>query len=510
MVYEPRPKAFFNYEYNKIEYIVNRREIRHNRSMKIHFIGIGGIGVSALARYYLARGHTVSGSDLVETEITQALKEKGAIISIGPHQAGNVPFNADRAIYSPAVQRTNPEREEAERIGERRSGAARVDLSSESKNHFAVLSYPEAVGELTKSHYVVAVSGTHGKSTTTAMIGLILERAGLDPTVIVGTKVREFGNSNCRIGNNGYLRNGKPILVLEADEHFASFLNYSPDLIVLTTIEADHLDYYKNLTNILRAFRTYILRLPQDGIIVANKDDKNVFDVVASSKHLVQYYSAKWTAAEELRKILQVPGEYNVANAHAALTAARALGVQDKVSFQALGAFRGTWRRFETFELEQPVRYTLVSDYGHHPTEVRVTVGAARAKWPKNELWLVFQLHQYQRTYFFFRDFESILARLPVDKLILADIYDVVGREEDAIRQKVSAEKLAQGIQKRKGRKLAETVLWIPTIDGIYDYLQQNLKGEEIVMVMGAGDIYNLTLRLTQGKSRTLEGEITS
>jgi len=468
--------------------------------MRIHFIGIGGIGVSALARYYLTRGHIVSGSDLVETEITQALKGKGAVISIGPHQAGNVPFNADRVIYSPAVQRTNPEREEAERIGERRSGAARVDLSSESENHFAVLSYPEAIGELTKSHYVVAVSGTHGKSTTTAMIGLILERAGLDPTVIVGTKVKEFGNSNCRIGESSYLHKGKPILVLEADEHFASFLNYFPDLIVLTTIEADHLDYYKNLTNILRAFRTYILRLPQDGIIVANKDDVNVLDVVADSKHFIQYYSAQWTAAKELRKILQVPGEYNVANAHAALTAARALGVQDKVSFQALGAFTGTWRRFETFELRKPVPYTLVSDYGHHPTEVRVTVGAARTKWPENDLWLVFQPHQYQRTFFFFRDFVSILSRLPVEKLILADIYDVAGREEDAVRKKVSTEELMKEIQKRKGRKLAETVLWIPTIEGIYDYLQQNLKGEEVVMVMGAGDIYNLTLRLTEAK----------
>src|SRR3989344_5917139 len=469
--------------------------------MRIHFIGIG---VSALARYYLARGNIVSGSDLVETEITRALKEKGAVISIGPHQAGDVPFNAARVIYSPAAQRTNPEREEAERIRDQRSEEARVDLSSESENHFSVLSYPEALGELTKSHYVVAVSGTHGKSTTTAMIGLILEKAGLDPTVIVGTKVKEFdppaGGSNCRIGESGYLHKGKPILVLEADEHFASFLNYFPDLIVLTSIEADHLDYYKNLTNILRAFRTYILRLPQDGIIVANKDDKNVFDVVASSKHLVQYYSAKWTAAEELRKILQVPGEYNVANAHAALTPARALGVQDKVSFQALGAFRGTWRRFETFELRKPVPYTLVSAYGHHPTEVRVTVGAARTKWPENDLWLVFQPHQYQRTFFFFRDFVSILSRLPVEKLILADIYDVAGRVEDAVRKKVSTEELMKEIQKRKGRKLAETVLWIPTIEGIYDYLQQNLKGEEVVMVMGAGDIYNLTLRLTEAK----------
>lgn len=488
--------------------------------MKIHFIGIGGIGVSALARYYLEKGHEITGSDLAENEITQALKEKEAKIFIGEHRAENVPFDVDRVIFSPAISRTNPERAEAQRIQEQRSEEARVDLSFSSPNHFSVLSYPEALGELTKTHYTIAISGTHGKSTTTSMIGLILEKAGFDPTVIVGTKVREFGG-NCRVGNNEYLHRGKPILVIEADEHFGSFLNYSPDIIVLTTIEPDHLDYYKNLTNILRTFRTYILRLPQDGIIVANKDDQNIVDVVASSKHFVEYYSSQWTAAQELRKILQVPGEYNVANAHAALTCARALGIPDKVSYEALAAFQGTWRRFETFEIRSPAGapYTLVSDYGHHPTEVRVTVEAARAKWPNRQLWLVFQPHQYQRTYYFFRDFVSILSRLPVDKLILADIYDVPGREDTSLKLKVSSEKLVQEIQKRKNREQlfdpersrgtqggSEAALWIPTLNEIYDYLSQTLVGNEVVMVMGAGDIYNLTLRLTSFARGELSG----
>ena len=468
--------------------------------MRIHFIGIGGIGVSALATYYLGKGHSVSGSDLFESEITQALAKKGARISIGSHRAENVPWDARMVIYSPAVERTNPEREEAERIRERVSEDARVDLSSQAENQFSVLSYPEALGELTKTHYTIAVSGTHGKSTTTSMIGLILEKAGLDPTVIVGTKVKEFGNTNCRVGQRGYLHKGKPILVIEADEHFASFLNYWPDILVLTTIEADHLDYYKNIENILRSFQSYVAKLPQDGIVVANKDDKNVVRAIASSKCLIQYYASEWVAARELRKILRVPGEYNVSNAHAALTAARALGIPDAVSYEALAAFQGTWRRFEVFELQKPVPYTLVSDYGHHPTEVRVTVEAARAKWSKSQLWLVFQPHQYQRTYYFFHDFANILARLPVDKLILADIYDVAGREEIDIKKKVSAEMLAQDIQKRKGKKLAETVFWIPALDNIYDHLIETLKGGEVVMVMGAGSIYDLTLRLTQGK----------
>ncbi len=475
--------------------------------MKIHFIGIGGIGVSALAKYYLEKGHTVSGSDLQESEITQALKEMGAHIHIGPHKAENVPFDAQMIIFSPAVQRANPEREEAQRIQERKSEASRVDLSRAPEAQLTVLSYPEALGELTKEHYTVAISGTHGKSTTTAMTGLILEKAGFDPTVIVGTKVKGFappaGGSNCRVGRGAYLHKGKPILVIEADEHFTSFLNYFPDLIILTAIEADHLDYYKNLSNILRAFRTYILRLPEDGIIVANEDDKNIVEVVSSSKRLIQFYSAKWTAAEKLRKMLRVPGEYNVANAHAALTAARALGVPDKTSYEALAAFEGTWRRFEIFELAPPaggpVPYTLVSDYGHHPTEVRVTVEAARSKWPKRQLWLVFQPHQYQRTYYFFRDFANILSRLPTDKLIVADIYDVAGRETEEITRQVSSELLVKEIRKRKDKKHAENVLWLPTIDDIHAYLSQNLAGGEVVMVMGAGDIYNLALRLQKG-----------
>ena len=472
--------------------------------MRIHVIGIGGIGVSALAKYYLEKGHTITGSDIQESEITQALKEMGARILIGPHKAENVPLDARMIVFSPAIQRSNPEREEAQRIQEQKSEVSRVDLSHTPEDQLTVLSYPEALGELTKDHYTVAISGTHGKSTTTAMIGLILEKAGFDPTVIVGTKVKGFGppagGSNCRVGRGAYLHKGKPILVIEADEHFASFLNYFPDLIILTTIEADHLDYYKNLDNILRAFRTYILRLPEDGIIVANKDDKNTVEVVSSSKRLVQFYSAEWTAAEELRKILRVPGEYNVANAHAALTAARSLGVPDKTSFEALAAFEGTWRRFETFEIAPPaggpVPYTLVSDYGHHPTEVRVTVEAARAKWPKRQLWLVFQPHQYQRTYYFFRDFANILSRLPVDKLIVADIYDVAGREAEEITQKISSEMLVKEIRKRKGKKHEESVLWLPTIDDIHAYLGQNLAGGEVVMVMGAGNIYSLTLRL--------------
>ncbi|PJC51911.1 MAG: UDP-N-acetylmuramate--L-alanine ligase, partial [Candidatus Nealsonbacteria bacterium CG_4_9_14_0_2_um_filter_37_38] len=181
--------------------------------MKVHFIGIGGIGVSALAQYYLEKGHQVSGSDLNSSEITEFLRVKGARIYIGPQLARTVLANIDLVIYSPAVQKNNPELMAAKKLG------------------IKCQSYPKALGELTKKYFTIAVSGTHGKSTTTAMIALILIRAGLDPTVIVGTKLKEFKNSNCRVGKSNYL-------VIEADEHFASFLNYWPKIIVLTNIEA--------------------------------------------------------------------------------------------------------------------------------------------------------------------------------------------------------------------------------------------------------------------------------
>ncbi len=452
------------------------------RKKLIHFVGIGGIGISALAKYYLKKGWEVSGCDLVSSEVTSQLKKMGVAIRIGaPDSACSI--GAERIIYSPAVSLKNPE----------------LEIRNSS---LEILSYPQALGELTKTHYTIAVSGTHGKSTTTAMLGLLLIKAGLNPTVIVGTKLKEFGNSNFRMGGR--------YLVIEADEHFASFLNYWPKIIVLTTVEADHLDYYKNLGNILRAFKKYILHLPQDGILVVNKDDKNIGKILhtlnsTTVKNRV-YFSMLQKEAGRLRKLLKIPGEHNVADALAALTAARVLGVDDKISFASLSQYKGSWRRFELFNIKKPKPYTLVSDYGHHPTKVRVTVEGARSKWPRKKIWLVYQPHQYARTYYLFKDFVKVLASLAIEKLILADIFDVAGRENDSVRKKVSSEKLYKAIVKSNppagGRNKNMEVSYIPDsrpFTKIGEYLKKNIKGGEIVMIMGAGDIYNFTLRLTQG-----------
>lgn len=438
--------------------------------MKIHFIGIGGIGVSALAKYYLEKGCQVSGSDLVSSEITKALRKKGAKLLIGEHKAKNLPKNVDLVIYSPAVPKDNPELKEAKKL------------------KIKCLSYPEALGELTKKYFTIAVSGTHGKSTTTAMAGLLLKKAGFDPTVIVGTKLKEFRNSNCRVGKSRYL-------VIEADEWQASFLNYWPKIIVLTNIEKEHLDYYKNLNNILKTYKEYIRHLPKDGVlIVGNEDDENTRRIIFNSQFpisnqfsIINYQASKSKDAQKLRKILKVPGEYNVSNALASLAVARVLKIPDKISFKALSEYRGSWRRFEIKKFKIPdsrFKILVISDYAHHPTEIKVTLEAAREKFTRKKIWCVFQPHQYQRTFYLFKDFVKAFSKAPIDKLIITDIYDVAGREKGKIKEKISSEKLIEAINK-------PWAIYLPK-EEIVRYLKKNLKGREVVIIMGAGDIYKL------------------
>ncbi len=438
--------------------------------MKIHFIGIGGIGVSALARYYLEKGHRVSGSDLVSSEITEALRKQGAKIYIGPHKKECLTWSVKQkecltwsvkqpnlVIYSPAIPSDNPELKMAKKLG------------------IKCQSYPQALGELTKKHFTIAVSGTHGKSTTASMIGLLLVKAGFNPTVIVGTKLKEFGNSNCRVGKSKYL-------VIEADEHFASFLNYWPKIIVITNIEADHLDYYKNLRNVKKAFKEFVNHLPkQEGVLITNKSvDKKAF--------------------LKLKKLLRVPGTHNIYNATLALAVARVLKIPDKISFKVLSEYRGSWRRFEIHKVvlkrtivrfrkpKKERKIILISDYAHHPTEIKVTLKAAREKYPKKKIWCVYQPHQYQRTYYLFKDFVKVFGEAPVDKLIITDIYDVAGREDPKIIKKVSSKKLVKSIKKQKSN-----TLYIPSFEETADYLKKNLKGGEVVIIMGAGSIYQLS-----------------
>ena len=456
--------------------------------MKIHLIGIGGIGVSALAQYYLSQGHEVSGSDLVASEITDLLKEKGIKIFIGNSAENlNGDFSAqggpasgwDLVVYSPAVKSDNPEFKKAKELG------------------IKTQSYPEALGDLTKEYYTIAVAGAHGKSTTTAMIALVLIKAGLDPTVIVGTKLKEFSApGGLASGEGTNFRAGKSkFLVIEACEYDSSFLRYLPKIIVITNIDKEHLDYFKTFANVKKAFKDFIARLAEggcDGFLVANGDDKNI-PKFKNPKFKIQNYSVRQKESKKVKSILKVPGQHNVSNALAALKVARILAIPDKITFKSLSEFKGTWRRFEIKKgIANNKKITVISDYAHHPNEILATLKAVREKYPTNpstrlragKIWCVFQPHQHQRTYYLFNDFVKTFREVKIDNIIITDIYDVAGRETKTINAEVSSEKLVKKINKKN-------VLYLP-MEKLEGYIKENIKSGEVLIIMGAGDIYKL------------------
>ena len=476
---------------------------------KVHCIGIGGIHVSALAKLLLSWGVDVSGSDLEQSEITDELQKMGARIVIG-HDKNNLQTEApegeqafarlqggdgvDLVIYSDAVSDDNTERVEAKRLGIRQ-----------------VSSY-EFIGELSKDYYTIAVSGTNGKSTTTAMLGLIMEAAGMDPTVIVGTKVNEWGG-NIRIGESKYL-------VTEADEYKAHMLKLHPKMTVLTNIEEDHLDFYKNLDDIVLHFKKYVKKLPDDGVLVYNEDDgvtAGMLDGLSCRKMgygvgdgclKLSRMSSNDSNDEVFDVRLQVPGEFNKYNAAGAVVAARELEIDDEIIKKSLEDFKGTWRRFETVgEINGAL---VISDYAHHPTAVAGTIKAAREMYPDRRLVVVFQPHQHNRTRMLFDGFVAAFAKAMaaklVDVIIISEVYDVAGRTSGADKD-VSSKDLVEAIKKREKRKDPSTRLLRPSsgqvgagkrerdvlcggdLEETRGLTVQTVKPGDVALIMGAGSI---------------------
>jgi UDP-N-acetylmuramate--alanine ligase len=449
---------------------------------KIHFVGIGGIGVSALAKWAMLDGVEVSGSDAAPSIIIDEAAAMGAKIFIG-HKKENVPKGAELIIYSDAVPADNPER----------------------KNKIPQKSYFEALGEITREKKTIAVSGTNGKSTTTAMLGKILIDAGLDPTIIVGSRMKDFKYGNFHPGQGEYF-------VLEACEHNAHMLHLSPEHIVLTNIEADHLDFYKNLENILSAFQKYVAKKPASGLLVYNADDKNIAsilpkDVVAAASFGLPgaKYAFKNRRVKDGRQLfdvlqkgekigvceLQIPGMFNVYNAMAALSMALELGVTFEMAAKSLGNFSGIWRRFEL--IGEYKKSPVVSDYGHHPQAITMTLLAAREFYPERRIVLAFQPHQHHRTKSLFADF--VRAFDAADVVILAEIYNVTGRvaAEDA---DISSEQLMAAIKKywatdedAEERKIHQ-IFYTKDMADTEAQLRKIVKKGDIAIIMGAGDIY--------------------
>ena len=432
--------------------------MNHAEYASIHFIGIGGIGVSSLARFFIAKGVRVTGSDLQQSEIMDRLVKDGAMIHIGAHKAAHIPANADVVIHTAAISRTN------------------LELKAAIKRKLPVRTYAEQVGELTKEYHTITISGSHGKSTTTALVSLVLEDGYCDPTVIVGTKLNEFGGSNFRNGRGSYL-------VLEADEWNRSFLNYHPEIAIVTNIDAEHLDTYGTIAEVERTFQEYLEKVPRKGKIIANYDNERLRNVAKKFGMKVSWYSLKDPETKLVRSVLRIPGEHNVSNALAALKLGRYLGIAECDILRALGRFTGAWRRFEFMGMHNGAY--VFNDYGHHPSEIMATLSGARDRFPFRRVICVYQPHQHQRLHYLWNEF--IGAFDLADKILMLPVYDVAGRETDAARKAVNSRKLVGELVTRG--KQAE---YSATFASAKKWIAAHAKAGDVVMIMGAGDIYDL------------------
>ncbi len=463
-----------------------------NRSMsieqakKIHCIGIHGIGVSALAEFLHTQGKAVSGYD------DQDSKSKIQI-----------PNGVDLIIYSDAVPEEHVQRVVAKERG------------------IPELSYAQALGEISRKYKTIVVTGTHGKSTTTALLGLMLEAAGMDPLVIVGSKVSQWKQGNLRIGKGGWF-------VVEGDDYRDHFLELEPYAVVVTSIEWDHPDYFRDLEHTVESFKKLCAKVLEGGFVLLNQDDvgcQQLFSEIVHSpiprNRRMNRYGRENVIFSRLQ--LQVPGEFNRYNATAAATAALELGVPREVVKKVAHEFKGIWRRFEVVgelrlggpleqhwerlqavgrkrtlaaaKVDRPAfakEVLIISDYGHHPTAIRVTMKAAREAYPGRRLVLVYQPHQHSRTKHLFNDFVEVLKDA-ADLTIVSEIYAVKGRMEE---KEVSSQDIVKAIS-HKPLAISQ-VLYGGDLAETKRIVLEQVKQGDVVIFMGAGDIDELARELVR------------
>ncbi|MBC7236565.1 MAG: UDP-N-acetylmuramate--L-alanine ligase [Chloroflexi bacterium] len=462
---------------------------------RIHLVGIGGIGLSAIARVLAMRGHVVSGSDLQDTPILEGLRALGVTTYQGhaAHQVGD----AELVVMSSAVPEDNPEV-----IAARAAGVE-------------VLKRQAFMARLLAGYRTIAVAGTHGKTTTSAMIATILETAGLAPSFIIGGIVAEWG-TNAKAGNGDWF-------VIEADEYERMFHGLSPTVAVVTNIEMDHPDCYRSLEEMREAFAIFVQGISQDGCLVACTDSPELMRVLrglwqgrqdveaVTYGHKAADYTVSNMAAnawggvngeiiyrgKELARLhLRVPGEHNLLNATAAWLTARRCGVDGELAAKALATFRGVRRRFE-FKGEAG-GVLVIDDYAHHPTEIRATLAAARWRYPQQRLWAVFQPHTYSRTEALFDEFTRAFDG--ADRVIIADIYAARAKE----RPTVSAQDLVAAME-HTGASYGGSP------EQILAELLADLRPGDVLLTMGAGDGYLVGERvLTELAKREGDGGLGS
>ncbi|MCO7263210.1 UDP-N-acetylmuramate--L-alanine ligase [Dickeya zeae] len=463
-----------------------------HRVRHIHFVGIGGAGMGGIAEVLANEGYEISGSDLAPNAVTQQLTDLGARIYFH-HRPENV-NEASVVVVSSAISTDNPE------------------IIAAHEARIPVIRRAEMLAELMRFRHGIAIAGTHGKTTTTAMVTSIYAEAGLDPTFVNGGLVKAAG-THARLGSSRYL-------IAEADESDASFLHLQPMVAIVTNIEADHMDTYQgDFENLKQTFINFLHNLPFYGHAVMCLDDAVIRELLPKvGRHITTYGFSEdadvrvadyrqvgaqglFTLARQGKPLLNVtlnaPGRHNALNAAAAVAVATEEGIDDEAILRALARFQGTGRRFDflgEFPL-QPVNgksgsAMLVDDYGHHPTEVDATIKAARAGWPDKRLVMIFQPHRYTRTRDLYDDFAHVLSQ--VDVLLMLDVYPA----GEAPIPGADSRSLCRTI---RGRGKIDPIM-VPDVETLPELLAQALQGDDLVLVQGAGNIGKLARRLAENR----------
>ena len=451
----------------------------NEKKLHIHFIGIGGSGMSGLASILLDSGHMVSGSDITTSKITKRLTDKGATIFMG-HNEDNLE-GADLVVVSSAISESNSE------------------IRGARNRKITMIKRAEMLAKLMDNKYGIAIAGTHGKSTTASMISLLLEKSGFDPTVVVGGELNNFKN-NAKLGKGNHI-------VVEADESDGSFLELNPHMVIVTNIEDDHLDHYKNMENILKDFRKFINKVPDDGQIILCRDCDNVrglvkrcwrnhlsygifnrADLMAKDIELDKLNSKSkiyWKGEKIGDLCLKVAGNHNILNALGAITVGLELGISFMEITKILETFQGVHRRMEVIaNLDDEI--LIIDDYAHHPTEIKATLSALRSGWQNRRIIAVFQPHRYSRTKLLAEKFGK--AFFNADCVIINDIYSA---NEPPISG-INGETIFKEIKKSNHRQTK----YLPSKDSILSYLYEIVQPGDLIITIGAGDIWTVAQEL--------------
>ena len=444
------------------------------RTKHIHMVGIGGIGMSGMAEILIQRGYKVTGSDGASNETTDRLKELGATIYLG-HAPENIE-GADVVVYTSAVKATENE-----------------ETKAALESRIPTIKRAEMLAELMKMKFGIGVAGTHGKTTTTTMIGHVAQDGNYDPTIMVGGKVHSFDKTNAVVGKGD-------VIIVEADEFDRTFLRLTPSIAIITNIEAEHLDIYDDLEDVKEAFIDYANKVPFYGAVIVCLDDPNVRSILPDlERRVISYglspqaqvraidiqmnqFTSTFTVLNDDVKLgvitLKSPGEHNVNNALAAVATGIELSIDFKLIKQGLERYDGVFRRFQKKLEEQGVM--VIDDYAHHPTEVAATLDAARKGWPDRRIVAVFQPHLYSRTQDLYKEFG--LSFSDAEVLIITDVYPSREKPIEGVTGKLIAD-----TAERYGHK---NVIYVEDKNNVTETLKEITEAGDIIITMGAGDIY--------------------